>query len=348
MEPKPIKKRTRKKRPTSQDVADLAGVSVTTVSFVINNKSGGNVRISQETRQKVWDAVKALNYRPLSAARALRTRRFNLLALMIPYIDIPYHSFLAAAVQREAEKENLDVIVYTTRDELRREKDFLNVFLSRGIDGVIVHSNQLSSDTVDSLVGAGMAVVVHGNSPTHPSADNVMIDEIKAAEEAVAYLISKGHQRIGIISGPEVTWGGRLRKEGYLNALQAHGLPLDENLICEVDFFRQGAGAVGMKKLLALPQPPTGVIAASDIFAVDALLYAVDSGLSVPQDVAIIGFDDTPAATQVRPRLTTVRKDIDLLGAMAVQMLIERINSEGPLPSRQKTIAHKLIIRESA
>jgi DNA-binding LacI/PurR family transcriptional regulator len=340
--------RRAKKRPTSQDVADLAGVSITTVSFVINDKSGGNVRISDETRSKVWKAVEALNYRPSSAARALRTKRSNLLALMIPHIEPPYHPLLAAAVQREAEKSNLDVIIHSTRDELQREKDFLDVLISRSVDGVIIHSHQLSGEDIDSLVEAGIAVVVHGSSPTHPFVDNVLIDEVKAAEEAVSYLIDKGHTRIGTIAGPEATWDGHLRKTGYLNALKTHGIPVQDKLICEVDFFRQGVAALAMQRFLSLPEPPSAVFAASDHFAVEALLFALDSGLAVPEDVAIIGFDDTPTATQVRPKLTTVHKDVNALGANAVQLLIERINTEGSLPSRQRVIRHNLICRESA
>jgi len=337
-----------RKRPTSQDVADLAGVSVTTVSFVINDKSGGNVRISDETRRRVWEAVEALNYRPSSAARSLRTKRSNLIALMIPYIETPFHPLLAAAVQREAEKENLDVIIYSTRDDLRREQEFLEVLISRGVDGVIIHTHNLLSDDVERLVEADVAVVIHGNSPTHPFADNVMVDEIKAAEEAVSYLIDKGHTRIGTIAGPEVTWDGSLRKRGYLNALQARGVAVDEELIYEVDHFRRRGGAQGMERLLALPDPPTAVFAASDVMAVGALLFATDSGFLVPEDVAVVGFDDTREATVVRPRLTTVHKDVDVLGASAVRMLIERINGEGQLPGRQKVIEHRLVIRESA
>ena len=339
-----------KKRSTSQDVADLAGVSVTTVSFVINEKSGGNVRISDETRRKVWEAAKALNYRPSSAARTLRTKRSNLLALMIPHIESPFNPLLAAAVQRESEKEDLDVIIYGTRDELRREQEFLDVLISRGVDGVIIHTHNLLADDIDRLVAANSAVVVHGNSPTHPFADNVMIDEVKAAEEAVSYLIDKGYTHVATIAGPEVSWVGRLRKEGYMNALKAHGIPVRDELICEMDFFGRGAGALAMQKLLALPEPPTAVFAASDRFAVDALLFALDSGLSVPEDVAIIGFEFGPAseATRVRPRLTTVHRDANLLGAAAAQLLIERINSDQQFPARRMIIDHELICRESA
>jgi LacI family transcriptional regulator len=341
-----MKRKSLKKRPTVQDVAKLAGVSVTTVSYVINERTGDNIRISEETRQKVWAAVKDLNYRPSSAARTLRTKRSYLLALMIPYIEAPYFPFLAVAVQREAEDKGFRVLIYDTRYELQREHGFLNVLYSHSVDGVIIQSDQLSEEDVNNLVEADVAVVIHGNEPTHPSTDNVMIDEAKAAEEAVCHLIEKGYARIGAIGFP--TRGGALRTEGYRNALQSHGIPVVDELICSVNILRGETGALGMQKLLSLTEPPTAVFAASDHVAVDALLFALDSGLSVPEDVAIVGFDDIPAATRVRPRLTTVHKDTDLLGSLAVQMLVERINSDQPLSSRQRIVGHKLVCRESA
>ena len=336
------------KRPTSQDVAELAGVSITTVSFVINHKSDGNVRISEGTRRKVWEAVKTLGYRPLTAARTLRTKRSNLLALMIPHIETPFQPQFAAAIQREAEKVNLDVIIYGTEDDLDREKYFLEMLIARGVDGVIIHSHQLTRDDLSPLIEAGVAVVIHGDSPSHPLADNVMLDEIQAVQEVITYLIEREHHRIGLISGPEGTWGGRLRKEGYLNGLRAHNIPVQGELIQEADFFIHNAGRIAMQKLLALSRPPTAVFAASDLLAVDALLYAVDSGLSIPADVAIVGFDNTREATRVRPKLTTVHKDVKALAAAAVQMLMKRINSKSRLPARRTIIEHEIIYRESA
>ena len=342
-----MKPRSAPKRPTSKDVAELAGVSRTTVSYVINDRTGGNIRISDETRQKVWAAVEALNYRPSSAAQTLRTRRSNLLAVMIPRVENPFYPHFAAAIQQEAEKAGLDVIIYSTHNQLQRERDFLNVLLRRGVDGVVTQSFHLSCDDVDRLVETGIAVVVHGDSPTHPHADNIMLDEVKAVEEAVSYLIQQGHARIGTISGPETTWTGRLRKQGYVNALQAHGIPVDAELICETSF-RRGYGARAMQELLALQDSPTAVFAANDMLAIDALLFAIDSGLSVPDDVAIVGFDNIPEATIVRPRLTTVNKDVTLLGATAVQMLVERIESDSLFPARHKMLDYQIMYRESA
>jgi DNA-binding LacI/PurR family transcriptional regulator len=328
-------------------VAKLAGVSRTTVSYVINERTGGNIRISDETRRKVWEAVEALNYRPSSAAQTLRTRRSNLLAVMIPRVENPFYPHFAAAIQQEAEEAGLDVIIYSTHNELQREKEFLNVLLRRGVDGVVTQSFHLSCDDVDRLVEAGIAVVIHGDSPTHPQADNILLDEVKAVEEAVSYLVRQGHGRIGTIAGPETTWTGRLRKQGYVNALRAHSIPIDVELIRETRF-RRGYGARAMQELLALPDPPTAIFAANDLLAIDALLFAVDSGISVPDDVAIVGFDNIPEATVVRPKLTTVNKDVTLLGATAVQMLMDRIEGESPFPSRQKVLGHEIICRESA
>ncbi len=336
------------KRPTIKDVAELAGVSRTTVSYVTNKRTDGNIRISDETRKKVWAAVETLGYRPSGAARALRTNRSNLIALMVPFIDTPFNPLFAAAIQREAEKENLGVIIYAPRDDPDREKEFVNDCIARGVDGFIAQTYQLSEEDINQMVSAGIGVVIHGITPKHPFADNIILDEVKASEEIVSYLVEQGHSRIAIIAGPYGKWTGRLRKEGYLNALHKNGISIDDEIICEAPTFTRGSGIQCMQTLLSLSEPPTAVFAANDVLAVDALHVALDHGLSVPQDIAIVGFDDTPEAIIVRPKLTTVHKDIDLLGISAVEMLVDRINSKAPLPARTKTLEYQLKIRDSA
>ena len=336
------------KRPTSKDVADLAGVSRTTVSYVINEKTGGSIRISDETRKKVQDAVKALNYQPIIAARTLRTNRSNLLALMVPHIETPFHPLLAAAIQSEIEDSSFDLIVYGTRDDYQHEKAFLDSLLRRGVDGVIMQTFQLNEDEIDSLVTNGIAVVVLGESPTHPYIDNVVLDEAQAVEEVITYLIDKGYRRIGTIAGPEGTWCGRVRKEGYVRALEARGISIEEELIVEADFFDGESAGQAMQRLLSLPEPPDAVFVASDLMAVKALNSALDLGLSVPEDLAIVGFNDIPLAVMTRPRLTTIRKDVDQISAAAIKLLLERINSEAQIRARQIVLDHKIVYRESA
>jgi len=337
-----------KKRPTSQDVADLAGVSIATVSLVINNKSGGKVRISEETRQKVRTAVETLNYRPFGAAQALATKRSNLLALMVPFIESPFLPWFVAAIQREAAEVGLGVIIYGSRNERQREQEFVNDCLGRGVDGIIAQTHQLTAAELEVLVEAGIAVIVYGPTPTHALADNVMFDEVEASARLVSTLIKKGYRRIATIAGPQDRWSGRLRYEGYVQALNMYGLPLEAPLICQAPSFARGAGAACMQTLLALPDPPDAVFAANDALAVDGMLVAFDAGLSVPGDVAFAGFDGTPESVMIRPRLTTVYKDIDLLGTTLVQMLLERLHSDEVLPARQKTLAYEIKIRESS
>jgi len=150
--------RQRVKRPTSKDVAELAGVSRATVSYVINNKQGGTIRVSESTRLKVLDAVEHLKYRPARAAQALKTQRSNLLALVIPHIDTAFQPQVAAAVQREAETHGMDITIRATRDEPERERDFVDSLISRGVDGAIIHSHHPSNEHIESLVDAGMTV----------------------------------------------------------------------------------------------------------------------------------------------------------------------------------------------
>jgi DNA-binding LacI/PurR family transcriptional regulator len=343
---KPERKQARK-RPTSKDVARLAGVSRTTVSYVLNNRRGDNIRIPQETRDRVWAAARELGYQPISAARTLRLRRSNMIVLMVPDIINLYYPYLAMAAQHEAEQADRDVFIYNTLNDPRRERDFVDVLIRRGVDGLIAQTFQLDEQDIGRLVDAGVAVVIHGNEPTHPYADNVLVDELQAVHALVSGLIARGHRRIGTLAGPQTMWTGRLRQEGYVNALRTHHIPLEEQLIYPTDYSRE-SGYQGMKHLLALPDPPTAVFAADDLLAIGGLLAATDLGLSVPRDVAVAGFDDIPEATIVRPRLTTIRKNVELLGQTAVDLLLERLGSEELLPSRQRAIDYEIVYRESA
>lgn len=273
-------------------------------------------------------------------------KRSNTLAVMIPHVDNPYFPNLLPPFRvRPAGRAWMSSS--TTPMTILSWKGLLNVLVPRGVDGLITQTYQLTADDLDRLIEAGVSVVVHGDEPTHAFADNLMIQESQAVERLVTYLIEKGHCRIGTIAGSQAKWTGRVRLAGYKNALEAHNLPVREELIYEVDYAR-GNGALAMQFLLRLEEPPTAVFAANDLLAVDALLYAVDSGLRVPQDVAIAGFDDIFEASIVRPRLTTVRKDVKRMGATAARMLLERIDSDLLLPARQCVLDYEIVCRESA
>lgn len=334
-------------RITAKDVAEYAGVSRTTVSYVINKKSGGAVRISEATRQKVWDAVKELGFRPSAAAVSLRTRRSNLISIMVPHIESPYHPLFASVVQNQAELYNLDVLIYSTRDNYDRERKFIDVLIGRQVDGVIIHSYQLTTDDLESLVAAGVSVVVLGPTPSHPQVDNVAFNERESVRDMVAEIASRGHRRIGHIAGPDRSWSGRERRLGYVDGLKAAGIPVDSELMVDADFYREETATAAMESLLSLGEPPTAVFACSDVLAATAILNCTDRGYRVPEDIAIVGMDGLPLARTTRPELTTIRKDYQQLGERCVEALVERIRSDEPIDRREITLPCEHIFRRS-
>lgn len=334
-------------RPTSKDVAQRAGVSRTTVSYVINGKSGGGVRISEATRERVLSAVKELGYTPNAAAASLRTRRSNLIAVMIPHIESQFHPLFASVLQEEIEESNLDVMVYSARDIPRREKQFIAKLLSRRVDGVFIHSYNLAKADIDPLVAAGVGVVVAGPSPAHPYADNIVFDERASVSALVQQMAQKGHRRIGHISCPTRTWAGNERLLGYRDGLREAGILFDESLVAEADFYKEETAQTAMARLLDVRKPPTAVFASSDLLATTAILYCQDKGMHVPDDIAVAGIDGLPVAEMTRPKLTTIRKDYALLGKAAAKLLLERVRARGPMPAREHRLQCEIVHRKS-
>lgn len=335
------------KRATGIDVARRAGVSRATVSYVVNNKSGGGIRISDATRRRVLAVVEELGYRPSRAAVSLRTQRSNLISVMIPHIDSPFHPHFASSVQDEAERFDVDVQVYGTRDDYDRESRYLGGLIERSIDGLIVHSYQLQTGDLATLVDAGVAVVVIGPEPTHPLADNLVFDERAAVSRMIQAIAERGHHRIGHIAGPLRTWAANERLLGYRDGLAAARLPYDQALVVSADFYVEESGGTAMERLMRVPDPPTAVFCSNDFLAVSALLYCQDRGIRVPRDLAIVGIDGLPLAERIRPRLTTIRKDYRELARLSVASLVERINATEPLPARSLTLECRPLFRES-
>lgn len=335
------------KRATSKDVAERAGVSRTTVSYVINNKTGGGIRISEETRSRVRKAVEELGYHPSRAAVSLRTQRSNLLSVMVPHIESPFHPLFASSVQEEAERFGLDVQVYSTRDSHERELRYLDGVIERSIDGLIIHSYQLRKTDLDVLVDAGTAVVVIGPSPSHPLADNLVFDERSAVSRMIQSVAKAGHRRIGHIAGPLTTWAGNERLLGYRDGLSAAGISFDESLVSGADFYLEESARSAMEQLMGTGDPPTAVFCCSDLLAVSSLLYCHDNAIDVPRDLAIVGFDGLPLADRVRPRITTIRKDHRELARLAVRSVMDRIRADEALPARLVPLTCELLHKES-
>jgi DNA-binding LacI/PurR family transcriptional regulator len=331
-----------------KDVAALAGVSVKTVSNVVN----GHTYVAPPTREKVKRALAELDYRPNLSARNLRQGRTGVIALALPELDAPYFAELTRFVIGAATERGWTVIIEQTDGRPERERQVLEGIREQRVDGLIfspitVGQEELADrDDTTALVLLGERVF---DGPTH----HVAIDNQRAAKEVTEHLLSLGHTRIGAIgrqTNPNANTA-HLRLAGYKEALASAGLPYDEALAPPTDSYHRKDGAEVMTRLLALNEPPQAVFCFNDLLALGAQRTALTQGLRIPQDVAVAGFDDIEDGRYSTPTLTTVSPDKEEVARIAVDMLEQQIHGSGrvgsrPLP-REVTAAHRIIVRES-
>jgi LacI family transcriptional regulator len=338
--------RSRKKQPTQADVARRAGVSQATVSYVLNNNTA--IAVPADTRQRIQDAIRDLGYIPDRAARSLRTRKTYTLASIIPDITNPFYPAFERGIQDLADQQGYDLIMYNTDGSAEKEQKSLRSVQQGRVDGLIAVLFHLTAQDLLPLLDMNIAVVRLEATPKQAGAaplDNLYVDNIAAAQRAVAYLIGKRHRRIGMITGQRGPGANRVL--GYQRALEQHKLKLDDQLIRSNDFTVAG-GSQSMRELLALPTRPTAVFAANDLMAMGAMNAIRAARLRIPNDIAVIGFDNIPAAELVSPALTTVTQFQEQLGRRAAQMLLERFDGRAPEGGRCEEMPAELVVRDSA
>ena len=335
------------RKPKQADVARLAGVSQAMVSYVVNGNS--TLSIPDETRRRILDAVDQLGYVPDRSARSLRMRRSNTIAVIIPDITNPYHPAFARAVQDVAEANGFDLIIYNTDGLLQKEEKVLRSVLQSQVDGVIGIFFHLPEERFQLLLDRNIAVVRtcgYRESSGLLSVGILYLDIARASRSAVEYLIGKGHRRIAHIQGIAGTPHTLARVEGYRQALANHGLG-DQEWIVAGDFSLE-SGYRAMQLLLEGEQLPSAVFASNDLMAIGAINAIIDGGLRVPQDIAVVGFDNIDVATMIRPQLTTIDPHKTMVGKLAAENLIQRIQSKAaPQPTWEET-PFELVIRQSA
>ena len=336
------------RRPTQADVARLAKVSQATVSYVLAGNSA--ISVPEATRRRILAAVDELGYVPNGIARSLRTRRTYMIAAVIPDITNPFYPAFERGVQEAAEASGYDLIVFNTGGIAEKERRCVRHLQQGRVDGVVAVFFHLKGEDLRPLLERNVALVrleavKKGVSSLDLPLDNLYVDNVAASRAAVEYLIGQGHARIGMIAGQGGPRQARVR--GYREALAAHRLPTDESLIRSGDFSEDG-GHRAMRSLLDGPTPPTAVFAASDVMAVGALVALREAGFAVPEDVAVVGFDDIPVARLITPPLTTVAQFQENLGTRAAEMLLERLDGTAPGHGRSEEMPYELIVRESA
>lgn len=318
------KQRPRLQRATIKDVARVANVSVSTVSNVLNGRTDA---MTPETLHRVREAIKKLDYRPSSAARALVTKRMATIGLVLAEIETPL--FLQALhriepVARSAGYNALLSIARSTEDE----REALNLLLDKQVEGVIFLSNSsyVNDEHLQQLLRARLPAVLVNRANAHADFDQVNWDNTGGVVSAVDHLVALGHRRIAFLHGPIVRRSSAERLTGYRQALAKHGISPREDYVQPGDFTApRSQWWQSSLALLRLPERPTAIIAADDTVAAAVMKAAQSIGLGVPQDVSVIGIDDQPFCVDLNPALTTVRLPVIEAGGRAVEMLLGRI-----------------------
>lgn len=322
-----------------------------TVSRVINDSG----YVSEEMRERVQRAIDELGYHPNALARSLKSRRTHVVGILLPDIANPFSAELAGSIQQVLLERGYSAFVSITEQSVQRERAALDAFFDHRVEGIVVATveTKAGNEALGRFARQGMPIVVVGRALSQPALDRVTADHWRGAYDAVAHLISLGHQRIGFI-GASVLNAGRLRRfQGFLDCLREHGLNVPEDLIVGPDadfgpgYSTQADGYQGMKRLLALSDPPSAVFARNDFTAMGAISAARDCGLRIPDDVAIVGFDNVPLAAYATPPLTTVAQPTTEQGRKAAIMLLERIDGQAGREGREACFDCQLIIRES-
>jgi LacI family transcriptional regulator len=329
-------------RVTIADVATVANVSKTTVSHVLS----GNRPVAAATRTRVEAAIRELGYRPHAVARSLRTKISHLVALVIPDIANPFYPILARGLEDGLEAGSYRALICNSDRHPEREAEFLREMGDRGVDGIVLDSYTLTTDGISEVVPPGVPVVRVGTSVLEdPGFDSVHVDDGLGAHDATMHLISSRGPRVAMIQGPP--GAAAQRNAGYVEALRAAKVTPDPRLVVSGGWTREG-GAAAMRDLLALPDPPTGIFCANDLMAIGALDAARELGVSVPGDVAVVGFDDIEPAAHAVPPLTTVSNPGYETGLLAGVILRERMIGRYDGPTRTVTLPCRLVLRSTA
>lgn len=330
---------------TQKDVARIAGVSQAIVSHVVNDTDKA---IPEATRQRVLKAMEELGYTPNKAARCLRAQKSYSIACIIPDITNAFYPPFLRGIQSVADLHDYDLIICDLHTSETKELHSMRTLGCGHVDGAIAALFHRDGQMINGLLDKGFRLVTLERGRPEPGTrlhDVVYVDDVSASNTAVTYLIQHGHTRIGMLSGTEGTPPQRNRLKGYRQALVDHDLIINEAYISNGDYTENG-GYAEMQALLALPVRPSAVFASNDLMAIGAMLAVQNEGLQVPQDIAIMGFDDILAARLVHPQLTTVAQFQDQIGQRAAQLLFERLCGNALEEVQFIEMPFEIIVRE--
>jgi LacI family transcriptional regulator len=335
------------KLPTMYDVAKLAGVSQPTVSRVLN-QNDTSVPISDETRQRVMAAVEKLGYRPNVLARSLRTQRTQTIALLIADLSNGFYHPIARAVQDVAHLHDFEVLISNSDHVYENEKHFCQIVSRRSVDGVIMVPIHLTNDDLEQFFSETRTpMCVLGSQINHPSIDNVYVNDEQATYEAIRWMIEdRGYTRFGFIGVSEDLPPGPRRFKGFMRALTDSSLTFEPRFLWTGDFTME-SGIEAAHGLLNRGELPRAIFVLNDLMAIGTILTLQEAGYRIPEDVAVLGFDNIPEAKIVRPALTTIAQNPRDLGEKLAELLFSRLENPD-VPRRILEGSYELIVRDSA
>jgi LacI family transcriptional regulator len=326
---------------TVSDVATKAGVSVSTAARVLS----GRGYAAEETRRLVMEAAHELGYVPNKIARSLRTRRTNLIGLLIGDVENSFYSAVAKNVESVAKDAGYHVVLCNSDDDVDSEREYLQLLEGMRVDAVIVTPTSKNRRHLTRLIEAGLVIVQMDRRVHGLPADAILVDNEAGAARAVTHLIEAGHERIGIITGELDVQTASRRLAGYERALEDHGIPIRDELIRTGSFHRDHA-VEDVTDLIRARPAPTAIFAANNILAEAALMALEQLEMHVPADISVVGFDDVQWMSMVEPPLTTIRQPVAEMARSAAELALRRLGEAAP--GRPSTVVFRTELVERA
>ncbi len=326
---------------TIVDVAAESGVSFGTVSRVINNDK----HVRKETRERVLQTMQRLGFVANKQARSLAGGRSNSIGVLVPDLGTGYIGEIIRGIDAELSLSGIDLILYTTHRTASKEANYVANLATGMVDGLLLVLPRSPADFIHDLTQRNFPFVLIDHQGIGKDCPAVGATNWQGGFTATEYLIKLGHQRIGFITGWMDLGCALDRLEGYRSALRTYHIPDQPDLIYEGTFF-QPDGFAGASKMLDLPEPPTAIFASNDVMAMGVMDAVRERGLRVPEDVSVIGFDDIPQASLIRPTLTTINQPLEKMGRVAAQMLLDLLHQPEKKAERIE-LPTQLVVRES-
>jgi len=329
---------------TLSDIAAKVGVSVSTVSRVLNSKAS-DYRISPETESLILRAAEELRYRPNQIARGLRLKKTNTMGLVTPDVSNPFFAHIIKAVQHAAHGLGYSLVVCNTDEDINLELEHVNLLFRNRVDGLIAMPVGQRKEHFQDWLEKGRPLVLLDRSFSDLQTSSVVVDNYYGARQAVEHLVANGHRRIAVIQGLPGTYTSVARLAGFLDTMKAHGIPVDKDLIVGGDFRRE-SGYVETKLVLNRERTPTAIFAMSDLITLGVLQALEEEGLDLPKDVSLVTFDDFEFAPYLRCPVTAVRQPRELMAEIAVKLLVDQMEG-GDKDKKQIVLKPELIVRKS-